>query len=325
MWNLAVEEALLRSVAVGKAPCTLRLWRNPPSVIIGLFQQAALDVNLVECEKQGIPVVRRISGGGAVYHDKGNLNYTIVVNTGKFKVPENSYKLFCQGLIKGLEKLGVEAEYKPVNDICLNQKKISGTAQAQMLKGLLHHGTLLISTEIEKMDQLLIVPREKLASKRVRRVSERVTTLEREGYKFKLEEIVEAIVEGFKETLKVEFKIGELTSHEEKLVEKLYREKYCRREWNLNPVPEHQAIGLHKAEGGLIRILLTLDRGVIESLKITGDFNANPEKIERLERKLVGAKIVEARRIVEEEGEIAPRVKPEDLLTAIRKAVENIV
>jgi lipoate-protein ligase A len=111
--NLAIDEAILRCLLEDRSPDTLRLWRNPPSVIIGCFQNPDSDVDMEACKDLGVNVLRRVSGGGAVYHDWGNLNYSVIIHKSSLKADiedvEKSYYLFCGGVIEGLSLLGIAA------------------------------------------------------------------------------------------------------------------------------------------------------------------------------------------------------------------------
>jgi len=125
--NMAIEEAVMRAVGAGQAPPTLRLCQNYIAVVIGYFQDAAEEVNLEACRQSGTAVVRRITGGGAVYHDRGNLNYALSIPLHDPRVPANvlaSYHLLCQGLIEALAELGLDAEYAPINDIVVGGRKV---------------------------------------------------------------------------------------------------------------------------------------------------------------------------------------------------------
>jgi lipoate-protein ligase A len=234
--NMAVEEAILRAVGEGKAPPTLRLWQNGNAVIIGNFQDAAVEVDLEACRELGTAVVRRISGGGAVYHDPGNLNYALFLSDSDPRIPEEvlaSYRYFCNGVIQALASLGLQAEFAPINDIVVGGRKVSGTAQARRHGGVLHHGTLLLSLDIVIMGRVLRVTREQLEKKGVTSVTERVATLEQLGHPCTVDEAKMALVEGFTRALGIHFQPGELTRVELELADRLCEEKYSRPEWNL--------------------------------------------------------------------------------------------
>jgi len=234
--NMAIEEAILRAVGAGQAPPTMRLWQNDNAVIIGYFQDAAKEANLEACRGHGTAVVRRVSGGGAVYHDGGNLNYALFVPLGHPKVPDDvmaSYRLYCQGLIDALALLGINAEFAPINDIVVGGRKVSGTAQARRYGGLLHHGTLMLHLNIETMARVLNVSKEYLESKGVTDVRDRVATLGQLGRPISVAEAKALLTEGFSHALGVRFAPGELTPYELELAQQLANDKYRTEEWNL--------------------------------------------------------------------------------------------
>ncbi len=235
--NMAIEEALMHSVGAGEAPPTLRLWQNQNAVIIGYFQDAAVEADLEACRKLGTAVVRRVSGGGAVYHDPGNLNYALFLPLSHPQVPGDimdSYRLYCSAVIEALSLFDLVAEFAPINDIVVGGRKVSGTAQARRWGALLHHGTLLLHLDIPTMGQVLKVTREHLEKKGVSSVTERVATLAQLGRPATVAEAKAALVEGFARHLGVRFQPGELTARERELVRRLHRDKYGRPEWNLN-------------------------------------------------------------------------------------------
>lgn len=238
-YNLAIEEAVARAVGEGIAPTTLRFWRNDNAIVIGAFQCVSLEVRLEECVKYGVKVVRRFTGGGAVYHDIRNLNYAI-----SFKRPSpipsddvlGGYHVVGEAVIAGLEKLGVKAEFVPVNDIQISGRKISGMAGTLTRNLLFIHGCLLVGSNIEILSRVLNVPKEKLEAKGAESVRARVTTLRDElNCEISIDEVKRALLKGFEEVFNAEFTPGELTSWEENEAEHLYRSKYLTINWNLGP------------------------------------------------------------------------------------------
>lgn len=239
--NMAIEEAILASVGAGEAPPTLRLWQNSNAVIIGYSQDAEREVDLQVCRRLGTAVVRRVSGGGAVYHDPGNVNYALFVPASDRRVPEDvlaSYHYFCHGVIEALADLGLQPEFAPINDIVVGGRKVSGTAQARRHGAVLHHGTLLLSLDIATMGRVLRVTREHLEKKGVTSVTERVATLEQLGRPCTIAEAKRALADGFARALGVRFRPGEPTPAELDLSRRLCEEKYRRPEWNLVPPKE---------------------------------------------------------------------------------------
>jgi len=227
--NMSIDEILLRN-----GTPTLRFYQWYPSAIsIGYFQGIREEVNLKACQKAKVDVVRRITGGGAVYHDeKGEIAYSIIAPIDC--VPSNiqeSYEYLCTGLIKGLHLLGVHARFSPINDIQIDHKKISGSAQTRRYGHVLQHGTLLCSLNLDLMFRLLRITQEKIKDKHIKNVKERVTSLEIILGPIDKDKVIEALIIGFKETLHIDFKQCEMTPEELSSIPKV-RKKYVQREWN---------------------------------------------------------------------------------------------
>jgi len=232
--SMAVDEALLKLNAEGKSPNTIRFWRWFPSTVsIGCFQSVEREVDFDVAKKYDVDVVRRITGGGAVFHDyDGELTYSVVCKQGD--VPNDiieSYRLICGGLVRGFERLGLQAEFKPVNDVQVNGKKISGSAQTRRWGSVLQHGTILISPDVRLMFELLKVSPEKISDKFIASVYERVTSVELElGRKPTFDEVRAAMVDGFADALGAEFVESELAQEEFELAEQI-EPKYASNEW----------------------------------------------------------------------------------------------
>jgi len=232
--SMAIDEALLKLNAEGKSPNTIRFWRWLPSTVsIGCFQSVEREVDLEVAKRYGVDIVRRITGGGAVFHDHGGeLTYSVVCK--QDDVPDDvieSYRLICGGLVHGFERLGLQAEFKPVNDVLSNRKKISGSAQTRRWGSVLQHGTILIDPNIRQMFELLKVSPEKISDKFIASVFERVTTVVRElGRKPSFDEVRAAMRTGFERLLGAKLVEGELTSEEFELAAKL-KPKYAPNGW----------------------------------------------------------------------------------------------
>ncbi|MHA2021808.1 MAG: lipoate--protein ligase family protein, partial [Candidatus Thorarchaeota archaeon] len=201
--NMAIDESIMLAVKDGLVPPTLRLYRwNPSAVSIGTFQGMTEEVDLDFCRSREIDYIRRITGGGAVYHDyEGEITYSIILPRGHKLAPDDildSYRVLCGGVVKGLEHLGIEAEFKPINDVIAGGKKVSGNAQTRRHSCVLQHGTTLLDLDVETMFSVLKVPQEKISDKMITDVKERVTSirdlLDRE---VKFDELREALAVGF--------------------------------------------------------------------------------------------------------------------------------
>ncbi|MFA4661769.1 biotin/lipoate A/B protein ligase family protein [Pyrococcus kukulkanii] len=234
--QMAIDEAIMRARIEGRVPDTVRLYVfKPSSVTIGRFQSVKHDVNLEKARELGIPVVRRITGGGSVFHDEyGEITYSVIIGEDYHPALKNiqeSYRFLAGPLVDALKDLGLNAEFSGLNDIVVNGKKISGSAQTRRKGVILQHGTFMYSTRLEVLASVLKVSKEKLKDKRVKSIYERVTTVEREGIKLSREEAYELLKNSFFRAFPLE--PGELTDYELELAEKLIEERYGNERWNL--------------------------------------------------------------------------------------------
>ncbi|AMM55026.1 lipoate--protein ligase family protein [Pyrococcus kukulkanii] len=234
--QMAIDEAIMRARIEGRVPDTVRLYVfKPSSVTIGRFQSVKHDVNLEKARELGIPVVRRITGGGSVFHDEyGEITYSVIIGEDYHPALKNiqeSYRFLAGPLVDALKDLGLNAEFSGLNDIVVNGKKISGSAQTRRKGVILQHGTFMYSTRLEVLASVLKVSKEKLKDKGVKSIYERVTTVEREGIKLSREEAYELLKNSFFRAFPLE--PGELTDYELELAEKLIEERYGNEKWNL--------------------------------------------------------------------------------------------
>ena len=240
--NMAVDEAILQARIAGKVPNTLRFFRwNPSAVSIGRFQEVEKEVNVENCKKHAIDIVRRISGGGAVYHDyDGEITYSVTVATEDLGTNDvfAAYNLICKGLIEAIKTLGINADFNPGDpkncpNISVNGRKISGSAQSHKGGVLLQHGTFLLDVDLKKMFTFLNVPWAKTCMEVVSVAEKKITSVKHElGTDISMEEAHKALIKGFEKALGISLEKGELTSYEQKLAEKLCKEKYSTNEWN---------------------------------------------------------------------------------------------
>ncbi len=231
--QMAIDEAILASRIKNRVPNTLRFFTwNPPCLSIGYFQSLQKEVDVKNAERQGVDIVRRYTGGGAVFHDK-ELTYSLAVS--EDDVPHDiiaSYQKICSAITKGLGGLHINSEFKQINDIVVNGKKISGNAQTRKEGAVLQHGTILIDADVRRMFSLLKVPNEKIKDKMIQSVEERVSTLKKElGREVSVDELRGFLIKGFEDAFGVRFEESELTSEEKMLAERLCKEKYSKREW----------------------------------------------------------------------------------------------
>ncbi len=229
--NMAIDEAVSESVRAGGPP-TIRFYGwSPSAVSIGYFQGIEREVDLERCSELGVDIVRRRTGGGAVYHDTdGEITYSVIGKEELFpKDILSSYRQICGRITSSLAILGISSQFKPINDIIAGGKKISGNAQTRRQGVLLQHGTILYSVDVERMFSLLKVPDEKIRDKMIATVKERVTSVSQQK-DITRGEAYSALLKGFTEGL--DFEEGELTQDERKRAEELVKERYGTREWN---------------------------------------------------------------------------------------------
>ena len=235
--NMAIDEAICRLRSEDKSQNTIRFYRWKPSAVsIGYFQLLEQEVNLDACKMLGVDIIRRMTGGGAVFHSyEGELTYSIIVNQYHPRIPNDilkSYEVICSGIVQALDKLGINAEFKPVNDIEVNSKKISGNAQTRRWGVVLQHGTILLSTDIDTMFKVLNVSKEKISDKMIKAVESRVTTIQQELKRdVSFIEVSDALRDSFSTIFNVTLVKGKLSKEENKLAMKLREEKYCKEDW----------------------------------------------------------------------------------------------
>lgn len=234
--NMAVDESIMIHVGEDASPPTIRLYGwNPPAVSIGYFQGLEEEVALKACNERGVDCIRRITGGGAVFHEK-EVTYSLAVHETNPIIPQNmleSYMIICQGVIEGLNGLGIAAQFVPLNDIIVGGKKISGSAQTRRNHSVLQHGTVLMDTDVEKMFSLLKVPSEKIKDKLIENVKERVTSITSAVSKnVEFDDVCAALAKGFERSLEIELVQGQLSTTEKELAEEIRKDRYTNPEWN---------------------------------------------------------------------------------------------
>ncbi|BBI35454.1 lipoate--protein ligase [Cohnella abietis] len=284
--NLALEEYILRSL-----PDTddyLLFYINEPSIIIGKNQNTVEEINAEYVEENGIHVVRRLSGGGAVYHDHGNLNFSFIMKDDGQSF--HNFKKFTQPVVQALRELGVEAELTGRNDLQVGERKISGNAQFSTRGKMFSHGTLLFDSEIENVVSALKANAEKYVSKATKSIRSRVANIS----EFLDEPMT---VEQFKQSLltslfegEKEIPYYELSEQDWANVRKLADERYRSWEWNYGRSPAFNVRQTKRIEGaGTFDVRLQVEDGVIADATIYGDFFGRGDSSE-LAAKFVGTR-----------------------------------
>jgi lipoate-protein ligase A len=240
--NMAIDEAILRARISERVPNTLRLYRwDPSAVSIGKFQNLQKEVYLENCQRLGVDVVRRISGGGAVYHDaEDEVTYGLIARAEDLGVTDvvSVYARIYAGVADALRILGIIADFnegdaKNCPNLTVKGRKISGSAQAHKSGIILQHGTLLLNVDLERMFTLLRVPWAKTRMEVVGVAKNKHTSIKDElGHSVSKETASNALFEGFKNAFGVQLADGKLTAFERQLTETLRREKYATDDWN---------------------------------------------------------------------------------------------
>lgn len=240
--NMAIDEAMLRARIENLGPNTVRFYCWKPSAVsIGRFQSIDDEVYLANCRKRCIDVVRRISGGGTVYHDvRSEITYSVVADKKDLGASDIStvYSKIYAGLDEAIKGLGLRADFNKGNvktcpSLTVNGMKISGSAQSHKKDVVLQHGTLLVDVDLEKMFNLLRVPWAKTCMEVVNVAKSKITSIKKElGRDVSISEVYDALVAGFQSALNIKLVESKLTCYEKELAEKLCSEKYATDNWN---------------------------------------------------------------------------------------------
>jgi lipoate-protein ligase A len=228
--SAALDEALLDSLASGRSAPTLHFYvRSAPTVSLGYFQKASETVDLDACRRLGVTLVRRRSGGSSIYTDQGQLIFALVLPEEALpREREASFRPVCGAIARVISSYGLDARHRPVNDVEVGGRKLSGSAQLRGRGCVLHHGTVIADTDLSRMDAVL------RAGETGTLPSERVTTMAALlGRAPDLQDLEDRLTAAFADALDAEFAPGAMTVDERAAVEKLVDERYSRDEWNL--------------------------------------------------------------------------------------------
>ncbi len=268
-YNMAFDEFCLERLAIDEP--VFYLWQNRPAVIVGMNQDAHTEVNLDYLLQNGIALVRRVTGGGAVYHDLGNLNYTIV---GPSEDLERDYPEYAGLMCKALQQLGVPATLSGRNDILVNGKKVSGFAKRVCRNRLMVHGTLMYNVDVDVLTKVLNPSNCKLQSKGIASVRSRVANLS--AYLPELPD-VQAFSRRLEQILSNDYADSEylLTVEKLKAVQELADAKFSQWEWNYGRSPRATLTHSTRLSCGTVEVHLTIAEGRISACRLGGDFIGN--------------------------------------------------
>ncbi|VWL85531.1 lipoate--protein ligase [Oceanivirga miroungae] len=284
-YNIALEEYAFKKLK--QFDSIFILWINSPTIVVGRHQNTIEEINTEYVRKHGIKVVRRISGGGAVYHDLNNLNYTIISNEKEEKAFD--FKAFSYPVINTLANLGVKADFTGRNDLEINGKKICGNAQAYINGRIMHHGCLLFDVDLSVLSNALKVSKDKIESKGVKSVRARVTNILSELPKrISVLEFKSLILKYMKDEYK-DMTEYVLTDEDKKEIEKIKTEKFANWDWTYGKSPDYNIERKNKFASGKVDVYMDIHESVIKSIKIYGDF-FGIEDVSKIEELLTGTK-----------------------------------
>ena len=279
-YNLAAEEYIVKN----SDEEIFMLWQNDNTIVIGKNQNTLSEINYDYVRDNNINIVRRMSGGGAVFHDLGNINFTFVLNSDS---DFSNYKKFTMPIINYLKTLGVDATLSGRNDILIGDKKISGNAQYMYKNRIMHHGTLLYSSVSDKISASLKVSEDKIKSKGIKSVKSRVTNIcEHIDSPPDVKEFISGLERFMKENGDV---LGEFDLNVyNKEIEALKEEKYATWDWNFGYSPKYSFSKRERFSFGSVEICMNVkSNGIIEDIKIFGDFFSKND-ITDLEKLITG-------------------------------------
>ena len=285
-FNIALEEYCFKQLKDEDE--IFLLWINEPSIIVGKYQNTIEEINTEYTREKGIHVIRRISGGGAVYHDLNNLNYTIISNRDKGQEGFN-FKEFSKPIIETLAELGVKAEFTGRNDLEIDGQKFCGNAQAYIKDRVMHHGCLLFNVDFSALGDALKVSKDKIESKGVKSVRSRVTNiLPHLKTPITVEEFGDKIMEYMKKQYP---DMKEYVFSKEELDYIAKRAEIKRSwEWNYGESPEFNITRGKRFENGKIQIFATVENSRIKNIKFYGDFFGKNEDLSEIENLLKDVK-----------------------------------
>ena len=264
-FNMATEEYILTRMSED----VFMLWVNDNAIIVGVNQNTLAEIDYAYVRTNNIAVVRRLTGGGSVYHDKGNLNYSFAVNKSEYK--DTDRKAFQKIITGALSNMGITAELSGRNDITIEGKKISGSAQCEKKGRILHHGTLLLNVSLDVLGKALEPDKEKIESKGIKSVYARVANI---NAFLENPLTVRAFINILEQymTSNFQMKLYTFTDKDIAHINELADKKYRTWEWNFGYSPKYNIKNAKRFEYGSIEVNLSVIDGIIKDIKIYGDF-----------------------------------------------------
>jgi lipoate-protein ligase A len=335
--GLAADEFLMSAYeepGLGRSP-TLRLYTYLSwCALVGRFQDLASEVDIEACREAGIAVNRRPTGGGAIVMGSGQLGLALVGRLGEGGFPDRPQKLFeelSRGVVEGLESLGINAGFRPRNDIEVGGRKIAGVGCTVDEAGaFLFHTSLLLSMDMELLARLLVVGESKWKERAVESFAERLTTVEAERPGTEMDELREAVRRGCEKAFSASIRPGPWSPDELLAIEGLVEERYATEEWIFQPVGRPQAHGRWEGRtaAGVLKVEVALDGEVIKELRLAGDFFGSERAVrdleaalkwQRADRPAISRALKEAWR----EGAILGG-SPEELAASLEEAIRSV-
>ena len=262
-FNLAAEEYVLKHFEED----VFMLWRNDKSIIIGKYQNTAAEINADYVQEHHIKVVRRMTGGGAVFHDLGNVNYTFIGSKGS-----GDFRTFSEPILRVMNEMGVPAKFEGRNDLTINGMKFSGTAQCIYKNRILHHGTLLFSAEMSDLTAALKVNPLKFTDKAVKSVRKRVTNISEHLPKpMTVTDFIDTVMQHIREN-SGNAVMYNFSDEDLQAINQLRDKKYNTWEWNFGTSPKFAYSKLMRTSGGNVELNLNVEKGLITGIKFYGDF-----------------------------------------------------
>ena len=254
--NLAFEEAFVRIASIENSSPTLRIWRNKNAVVIGYFQKAEEEIEFDVAKEHDVAITRRFTGGGAVYHDLGNINYAIAIKSGEKgeRNLEYVFSFLIKGIIEGIKRLEPDVRLENINDVVIGNYKVSGTAASMRWGVYFLHGSLLVNTNLELLYNILRVPKIKLLDKGIKDIKYRVKNLKDIlGKDIEYSKVINLIKEGYSKILGLDSYYDIPSRIELEVAKSLYDLKYTREDWNMGIIKNKDLAYVEEYLADLIR------------------------------------------------------------------------